>query len=113
LHLRFIIGVLLFFGGLAINIHSDYILRNLRKPGESGYKIPKGGLFSYVSGANFFGEIVEWIGFALATGTLAAWAFALFTASNIGPRAWHHHQWYIEKFKDYPKNRKAIIPFLL
>ena len=39
---RFVTGVALFFTGMAVNIHSDYILRNLRKPGETGYKIPKG-----------------------------------------------------------------------
>ena len=40
-------GVLIFFTGMIINIHSDSILRNLRKPGEKDYKIPKGGLFNY------------------------------------------------------------------
>ncbi|KTG33508.1 hypothetical protein cypCar_00010658 [Cyprinus carpio] len=43
--------------GCIINIHSNHILRNLRKPGETDYKIPRGGMFEYVSGANFFGEI--------------------------------------------------------
>jgi 3-oxo-5-alpha-steroid 4-dehydrogenase 1 len=45
---------------------SDAILRNLRKPGETDYKIPKGGAFKFVSGANFLGEILEWTGFAIA-----------------------------------------------
>ncbi|NXS00471.1 S5A1 dehydrogenase, partial [Oxylabes madagascariensis] len=40
--LRFIIGFLGWLIGMAINIHSDHILRNLRKPGETGYKIPRG-----------------------------------------------------------------------
>ena len=65
---RFIIGILMFVAGVTINWHSDYILRNLRKPGETGYKIPCGGLFEYVSGANYLGEIVEWTGFAVACG---------------------------------------------
>ena len=74
----------------------------------------QGGLFEYVSGANFFGEIVEWTGFAIASGSLAATAFALFTAINIAPRAYHHHLSYIEKFKEeYPKHRRAVIPFIL
>ncbi|CAJ0586493.1 unnamed protein product, partial [Mesorhabditis spiculigera] len=106
-------GVALFFVGFAINQHSDHILRNLRQPGETAYKIPRGGLFDYVSGANYFGEIVEWCGFALASGTLPAYAFALFTAANIGPRALQHHRWYLQKFDNYPKERAAIIPFLL
>ncbi|TRY60220.1 hypothetical protein DNTS_026368 [Danionella cerebrum] len=75
----FLIGSSLWFLGLIINIHSDHILRNLRKPGETGYKIPRGGMFEFVSGANFFGEIVEWAGFALAAYSIHSAAFALFT----------------------------------
>lgn len=37
-------GVLLFILGMGINIHSDYILRQLRKPGEITYKIPQGNV---------------------------------------------------------------------
>ncbi|KAG1956148.1 3-oxo-5-alpha-steroid 4-dehydrogenase 2a isoform X2 [Pimephales promelas] len=110
---RFITGVLMFFSGMAINIHSDYILRNLRKPGELSYKIPTGGMFELVSGANFFGEIIEWCGYAVASWSFPAFSFALFTICSIGPRAYHHHRYYLEKFKDYPKSRKAVIPFLL
>ncbi|XP_027034713.1 3-oxo-5-alpha-steroid 4-dehydrogenase 2a isoform X1 [Tachysurus fulvidraco] len=110
---RFIVGLLLFFSGMAINIHSDHILRNLRKPGEITYKIPQGGMFELVSGANFFGEILEWCGYAIATWSLPTFSFAFFTVCSIGPRAYHHHRYYIKKFDNYPKSRKAVIPFLL
>ncbi|XP_060047134.1 3-oxo-5-alpha-steroid 4-dehydrogenase 1 isoform X1 [Erinaceus europaeus] len=40
---RFLGGSLLWLLGLMINLHSDHILRNLREPGETGYKIPRGG----------------------------------------------------------------------
>ncbi|XP_071961967.1 3-oxo-5-alpha-steroid 4-dehydrogenase 1-like [Antedon mediterranea] len=109
---RFLVGIFLFFAGMSINLHSDYILRNLRKPGETGYKIPKGGMFNYVSGANFFGEILEWLGFAIANWSFSGFSFFLFTLCNIGPRACHHHQYYLEKFDNYPKTRKAVIPFI-
>ncbi|XP_061193836.1 3-oxo-5-alpha-steroid 4-dehydrogenase 2-like isoform X2 [Saccostrea echinata] len=72
-----------------------------------------GFLFEYVSGANFLGEIVEWIGFSVACNNLPSLAFAVFTLCNIGPRAFHHHRFYREKFEDYPKDRKALIPFVL
>ena len=85
---------------------------NLRKPGETAYKIPVGGLFDYVTGANFFGEIVEWTGFALASCSSTASIFALFTVVFLGMRAWHHHNYYLTKFEDYPKSRKIIIPFV-
>ena len=50
-------------------------------------------MFTYVSGANFFGEIVEWTGFALACWSLPSLAFVSFTALNIGPRAIQHHKY--------------------
>lgn len=37
-------GVFLFILGMGINIHSDYILRQLRKPGEITYRIPQGNV---------------------------------------------------------------------
>ncbi|XP_066122939.1 3-oxo-5-alpha-steroid 4-dehydrogenase 2 [Saccopteryx bilineata] len=110
--IRFILGVLLFILGMGINIHSDYILRRLRKPGEVIYKIPEGGLFTYVSGANFLGEIIEWIGYALATWSLPALAFAFFSFCFLGLRAFHHHRFYLKIFEDYPKIRKVLIPFI-
>lgn len=97
---------------MVVNIHSDHILRNLRKPGDTGYKIPRGGLFEYVTAANYLGEIVEWFGFALASWSPAGGAFALFTISTLLTRARQHHQWYHEKFEDYPKSRKILIPFV-
>uniref|UniRef100_A0A8C5SDP8 Steroid 5 alpha-reductase 1 n=1 Tax=Laticauda laticaudata TaxID=8630 RepID=A0A8C5SDP8_LATLA len=87
--------ILAWLGGLLINMHSDYILRNLRKPGETEYKIPRGGMFEYVNGANFFGEIIEWCGFALACNTVESTAFAITTLLLLGSRAyWHHHKEY-------------------
>lgn len=106
----FILGVLLFFTGFIINNYSDHLLINLRKPGETGYKIPKGGLFKYISCPNHFGEIIEWGGFALATFALPTLSFFLWTSFNLIPRALAHHKWYKNKFKDYPKERRAIFP---
>lgn len=109
-----ILGLVIFVFGMGINIHSDYLLRNLRRPGESGHKIPIGGFFRYVSGANFLGEIVEWFGFCMMCAfALPPLAFLAFTIANIGMRAYHHHRYYLEQFPDYPKNRKALIPFII
>lgn len=110
---QFILGLGLFAAGFAGNIQSDAILRNLRKPGESGYKIPHGGVFEYVSAANYFCETLEWCGFAIACSNISAVSFAIYTLSNLLPRALSHHQWYMEKFDDYPKERKAFLPYLL
>ena len=110
---RFLLGVAVFAGGMAINLHSDSLLRRLRRPGETGYKIPRGGLFRWVSCPNYLGEIVEWIGWAIASWSPAGLAFAVYTAANVGPRAMSHHRWYRERFEDYPEQRKALIPYLL
>lgn len=110
---RLWIGVALFLGGWLINFKADTMLFSLRKPGESGYEIPRGWLYEYVSCPNYLGEILEWCGWAIATWSLAGFGFALYTAANIGPRALANHRWYRTKFEDYPAERKALIPFLL
>jgi 3-oxo-5-alpha-steroid 4-dehydrogenase 1 len=110
---RFLFGAALFFTGIVINLRSDGILRKLRSNGETGYRIPRGGLFAMVSCANYFGEIVEWLGWAMLTWSLAGLTFALWTAANLVPRARAHHEWYRREFPDYPTQRKAIIPYLI
>ncbi len=109
---RFLIGVGVFLVGMAINLHSDTVLLRLRGPGESGYKIPQGGMYRFVSCPNYLGEMLEWIGWAIATWSLAGTAFAVYTAANLIPRALENHRWYLEKFPDYPA-RKAVVPGLL
>lgn len=110
---RFLLGFGLFWAGLAINWQSDTILLNLRKPGETHYVIPKGGLFRFISCPNLFGEMVEWTGFALMVSHLSAWSFAIWTVANLLPRALSHHRWYLSKFPDYPKTRRAVFPGVL
>jgi 3-oxo-5-alpha-steroid 4-dehydrogenase 1 len=109
---QFIVGIILFVSGFVINQYSDYLLINLRKPGETGYKIPRGFLFEYISCPNLFGELIEWIGFFIMTWSLPTFTFALWTFANLAPRAVAHHNWYKEKFSDYPAGRKAFIPFI-
>jgi 3-oxo-5-alpha-steroid 4-dehydrogenase 1 len=110
---RFIIGIILFFTGLYINWRADNILIHLRKPGETNYKIPAKWLFNKISCANLFGELLEWLGFAILCWNLPAVTFFIWTAANLIPRALAHHKWYKEKFPEYPSNRKAIIPYLV
>jgi protein-S-isoprenylcysteine O-methyltransferase Ste14 len=110
---RFVAGALMFAAGMAINIQSDGILFSLRKPGESGYRIPHGGAYRFVSSPNYLGELIEWGGWAVATWSLAGLAFFLFTFANLVPRALAHHRWYRTTFPEYPKERRAVIPFLV
>lgn len=110
---RFLYGTLLFVTGFVVNRWADHKLRTLRAPGESGYKIPRGGLYDEVSCPNYLGEIIQWTGFAIATWSLSGLAFAVFTAANLIPRAVSHHHWYQRTFPEYPRRRKAVIPFVL
>jgi 3-oxo-5-alpha-steroid 4-dehydrogenase 1 len=131
-------GIVLFLVGAAINIDSDARLRRLRvvaaasaaakktsestttplnpdssKNHRSKYAIPHGAFFEYVSTPHYFGEIVEWTGFCIASNySLASVAFVVYTAANLIPRGVAHHAWYQATFDNYPSNRKAVIPFL-
>ncbi len=109
---RFIGGCALFALGMGINLHSDYTLIGLRKPGETGYKIPRGGFFRWMSCPNHAGEILEWSGFALLTWSLPGLSFAVWTVANLVPRALRHHDWYLDRFPDYPAERGALWPRL-
>jgi steroid 5-alpha reductase family enzyme len=110
---RFVAGACLFLAGFWINYQADATLFNLRRPGESGYKIPRGGLYELVSCPNYLGELLEWTGWAVATWSLSGLAFAVYTAANLAPRAVAHHRWYKKQFADYPARRKALIPFVV
>jgi len=109
---RFIAGVTLFAGGYLLNQHADSVLRNLRRPGETGYRIPFGGGYRFVSCPNYLGELLEWTGWAVATWSVSGLVFLIWTAANLVPRARAHHRWYREQFSEYPASRKAVIPFL-
>lgn len=110
---RFVVGLAMFVVGMAVNVHADEVLRGLRREGEGGYKIPRGGLYRWVSCPNYLGELIEWSGFALCTWSLPAAAFAWWTFANLFPRALAHHRWYRAKFPDYPPERRAVVPFVV
>ena len=109
----FIWGTIVFFVGFMINIHSDHIIRNLREPGDTAFYIPKGGMFKYVTSANYFGEFTEWVGWMVLTFSWPGLVFALWTFANLGPRAHILRKWYREKFgEEFPNERKRMIPFI-
>ena len=111
---QFICGTLIFLFGMFVNIQSDSIIRHLRKPGDTAHHLPEGGMFRYVSSANYFGELLEWTGFAILTWSAAGAVFALWTFANLGPRAASIHDRYSQEFgNDFDAERiKRIIPFI-
>lgn len=111
---QFIIGTAFFFAGMVINMQSDRIIRQLRQPGDNRHYLPNRGLYRYVTSANYFGEFVEWCGFALLTLSWSGVVFAVWTFANLAPRAWRIHKRYEREFPTemaaHP--RKCLIPFV-
>ena len=109
----FWIGVLVFLMGMIINWHSDHVIRSLRKPGDTKHYLPVKGMYKYVTAGNYFGEFLEWVGFAVLTASPAAWVFVLWTFANLAPRAHAIRNRYREEFgREAVGNRKRMISFI-
>ncbi|MEG2479196.1 MAG: DUF1295 domain-containing protein [Mucinivorans sp.] len=111
---QFWIGLAMFIFGMTTNIQSDRIIRNLRAPGDTNHYLPSGGMFNYVTSANYFGEFVEWTGFAVMTWSLSGAVFAIWTFANLAPRAHAIFNRYEQEFGQSVEQRKLkrIIPFI-
>jgi len=107
----FIVGSILFFVGMGINLDSNHRLIRLKK-NAGGYAIPTGGLFRWISCPNYLGEIIEWIGWAILTWSPPGMAFAVWTTANLVPRARAHHEWYQARFPGWAEERRALVPGL-
>lgn len=111
---QFIAGTMIFFAGMYININSDSVIRHLRKPGDTNHYLPQKGMYRYVTSANYFGEIVEWTGFAILTWSLSGAIFAWWTFANLVPRAASIYKRYLDEFGQQVKERKLkrVFPFI-
>ena len=118
--LHYFYGLATFGLGMYINIHSDYSMikqRNANKDTNNKYIIPRGFMYELISCPNYFGELVEWLGFFVLSNSFSGLVFFVSTFANLFPRAIQYHQWYKNKFKDefhsdkILTQRKAIVPF--
>ncbi len=111
---QFIIGTLVFLTGMLINLDSDHVIRHLRKPGDTKHYIPRKGLYKYVTSANYFGELTEWVGYAILTWSPAGVLFAVWTFANLAPRSKSLTAKYEEEFGDEYRElkKKNLIPFI-
>lgn len=96
-----------------LNLKAHLILKNLRKPGTTQRGIPKGWGFGLVSCANYFYEACAWTVFAIQAQVLGAYFFLACSAYQMAVWAIKKHKRYRKEFPDYPKNRKAMFPFIL
>ena len=112
---QFIIGTVIFFAGMVINMHSDIIIRRLRKDKyDNNYYIPRGFLFEKINSSNYFGEIMEWVGFAILAWSVAGAVFLLWTCANIIPRSKAVYAKYEQLFgEDFTKlKRYKVFPYI-
>lgn len=111
-------GMCLFYFMEIGNLSAHWTLRMLRPPGTKVRRIPRGGLFEFVSCPNYTYEILSWLGFNLMTKSVAGILFMCAGAFQMLLWAQGKHKRYKKEFdgKDgralYPPSRKVLIPFL-
>lgn len=105
-------GIALFLIGIIGNFYHHYLLSQTRKKGETGYKIPKGGLFSIIICPHYLFEITLYFGFAFISQTIYSLCFAIATAMYLSGRSYATRKWYVSKFENFPHHVKALIPFV-
>lgn len=108
----FEVGMGLFLVGEAVNFWHHKLLADLRKDTKK-YRIPQGGLFAFVSCPHYLGELTAWLGLALMSRHLFLYIVFIGMAIYLVERALRTQTWYHKHFPNYPKSRKAILPFLL
>lgn len=119
------VGSAMFLLGEFGNCYCHLKLRAFRKEKRAGslshnsqHVIPRGCLFECVSCPHYLCEILSWLGFFLATWILPAALFLLATVITLVTYSYKKHKAYQQEFDGlagrelYPKNRKALIPFI-
>ncbi|XP_058980733.1 polyprenol reductase-like [Musca domestica] len=99
---------------------SNMILVNLRKNPNTHkletekHLMPTGGFFNLVSSPHMLFEILMYVSMLSVVGKSFTWKLiVMWVSSNQLIIALLTHKWYKENFKNYPKQRKALIPFLV
>ncbi|KAG9509560.1 putative very-long-chain enoyl-CoA reductase art-1, partial [Fragariocoptes setiger] len=121
-----LLGKLQIYTGLALFIFAELgnfsihiALRNLRPPGTKERKIPKPTgnpftlLFNVVTCPNYTYEILAWIGFSIMTQAVPALLFTVAGGGQMVIWALGKLRNYKKEFPNYPRGRKAIIPFVI
>ena len=112
-----VIAIVVFFYANALQYRTHKYFAECRNgdPGSWNYVVPTGGWFELISCPHYFAEVVIYSSFVILTkaqnlSLVLAW---IFVATNIFHSALRTHNWYHSKFPNYPKSRKAILPWIL
>lgn len=114
-----VVGLSLGTAAELANFYAHIVLRNLRPPGSSvGYVIPKGFLFDQITCPNYTAEILAWLGFNIATQTVAGYLFMLAGGYQMTVWALQKHRRLVKLFdgsegrEKYPRRWVIMPPFL-
>ncbi|TMW97740.1 hypothetical protein EJD97_005038 [Solanum chilense] len=105
-------GYIIFLVGIIGNFYHHILLSKLRTKGEKEYKIPQGGLFDFAICPHYLFEILIFVGISCTSQTLYAISFTLGTTFYLMGRSIATRRWYQSKFDDFPKDIKALIPYI-
>jgi very-long-chain enoyl-CoA reductase len=108
--IRLLSGLFFLFEGL--NFYSHLLLMSLRPLGTKVRKVPVGLVFKFVSCPNYLFETLAWVVFSYFTGLPSAWLFTGLSFWQMQEWARKKHARYLQQFPRYPKERKAIVPFV-
>ncbi|KAG6440468.1 probable very-long-chain enoyl-CoA reductase art-1 [Manduca sexta] len=101
------------------NFSIHLLFKNLRPPGTKVRRVPVPDgnpfslLFNYVSCPNYTYEFGSWLFFTIMTHCAPAGIFAAAGFYQMAVWALGKHRNYKKEFPNYPKGRKAILPFVL
>jgi len=109
---RLFAGLFVFFAGEILNFYHHRLLARLREPGQTDYKIPRGGLFSRIACPHYLFEIAAWIGYAIMSAHIIVFGLVFILMAYLVGRARRTVIWYRENMPDYPKERKALLPYV-
>ncbi|KAK9828921.1 hypothetical protein WJX72_002790 [[Myrmecia] bisecta] len=110
--LPLLVGLAMFVTGELGNFYHHYLLASLRSTGQHGYVLPTRGLFDRVSCPHYLFEIIAWVGIATVSQHLLNLLSAFGMGSYLLGRAAATTHWYRQKFDDYPKDRKHVLPYV-
>lgn len=105
-------GFILFLVGIIGNFYHHILLSKLRTKDEKVYKIPQGGLFNFTICPHYLFEILIFVGVTCTSQTLYSISFTLGTTLYLMGRSIATRRWYKSKFDDFPKDIKALIPYI-
>ncbi|XP_008191881.1 polyprenol reductase isoform X2 [Tribolium castaneum] len=94
------------------------ILANLRKNKkgdvvDQGYRLPEGDWFNYLSSPHSTAEIIMYTALTLLLAKNTSWLYVYaWILSNQIETILLSHWWYLDRFKNFPPQRKALIPFI-